>query len=342
MNNRIETLAKRPKLKEQTIAMVERSLGYSKGNSFATDFAPLVDANNLHNCYVLYDSQSEIVLAHVGVCPKTFVGKDYSFQVAFLGGIATHPDYRGRGHFKKLFSYVLNKYQEETSLFWLWSDLQDLYHGFNFHLAFGQHQICSDKNAASSFFEQTQYHLLSDQDKKELQHLYRDYCLTKFVSPLRTESDWKCIEKIKSAQLYLYRDKNMKILAYYFQGKGQDLSQIVHELAYRAEAEEQITKELKGKTVWLPEEHQNLEPSRLNFMALVRIGGEDQFKKLISDWSRGKVNIIEVNEENVTFDFDKTYKYSHGDFLNIFFGPRPVQEFASFERPVFISGLDSI
>ncbi|MCY4524799.1 MAG: hypothetical protein OXB84_08675, partial [Halobacteriovoraceae bacterium] len=160
----------------------------------------------------------------------------------------------------------------------------------------------------------------------------------------RDESTWKLIKKIDSINLYLKKNDKKRIVSYFCVGKGQDLNNIIHELAYEPKYENVIDQLLPFK-LWLSQKKFNKgsSSSLLNYIALFKIGHHDYFKELVIYWSKGRVVIKNISEQDILFLYDNNeYKISPKDFLTDLFGYPPIKEFEKFGKPLYLSGIDSV
>lgn len=376
----VTTLDKFPHLINETIYLIEKSFHYESPHKFSIDFAPLIDKKNYSNLFIITDNKQQSVLAHTGVLLKNLINSNnhISTTVALIGGIAVSANFRGKGLLKILLHDIFEKHTTNVAFFLLWSDLIDLYKKFNFHLTIGQMEYCiiNSQNPSNLiinnkhkyFITKTLYKDISLQEKDQVKNLFQNSIEKKFTTFTRKEDDWKQIEKINSSDLYLVKynqDINTKqsIIAYYFINKGQDLKNIVHELAVTPSKEHKqnifsiIFQENYLSKIWLPEDdkgnsyylkninNQNQISINSKYMGLVRIGDLKIFSELIHKWSNKEITINSIDNQKsyINFTYNKIkHTESCENFLNCIFGPNPLLEWKKYYKPFYISGLDSI
>lgn len=334
---KIYPLDQKPSCYEATLKLIEKSFQYQGAHSFEIDFAPLVDKRNHSNCFILVD-ENENVLAHVGVKEKfiSLNGKKYS--ITLLGGIAVDESRRGEGLFQELFQDVLAEKRSDTTLFLLWSDLEKLYNKFGFHLCGTQVELT--KKRIESTFLKTKFAMLTLEEKNQIHELFQESFFKFFITPERSADDWKLIELITSAELYV-RKSGTNITDYYFMNKGQDLPDIIYEYGTKGEMADLINEISSYGKVWLGKELEENESVQYQFF--MSPGDLRLFSEFILDFTKGKFAIRNINlmKQEVFFDFnDETLSLELPEFLRGVFGPSPFEELEI--MPLFISGLDSI
>lgn len=333
----VTTLKKNPSCFEKTLKLIEDSFKYQRPNTFVEDFAPLIDESNHHNCFILID-ENENVLAHIGVKEKEIQIHNKKFNIALLGGIAVDEKYRGEGHFQNIFTDVLAEKRDECAFFILWSDIENLYKKFGFYLCGYQFEI--EQLEDSKSFLEAKYYQLSPQEKKEIQQLYVNSFSKTYLTFERSEKDWECIEKIKSADLYIKKDAG-KITQYFFINKGQDLTGVIYEYAGE-NLKEVIDGARSYGRVWAGSPI--LETEILQYQFFLCPADRRQFADFIKTYTEGKFEIRDINimKQEVFFDFnEETLSLSIEDFIRGVFGPGSFEELGEI-KPFFISGLDSI
>lgn len=330
----ITTLKSSPHLLKPTLELIERSFNYEKPHQFSTDFAPLIDKSNHHNCFIKID-ELENVIAHVGVSERKILG----LPVAMLGGIAVDEKRRGEGHFQELFADVLAEKRSDVALFLLWSDQEKLYRKFGFHLC--GTQLETQPHGKKSGFSKTKFHLLTIEQQQKIQTLYLDSFSALYTTVERTAEDWKSLSQITSADLYT-KEQNGDISGYFFMNKGQDLNEIIYEYGCHGKVEDFIAEVSPYGKVWvgipLPE---NQEAQYQFFMAP---GDTKFFAEFVRLHTRQQIQIRDINplKQEVYFDFnEELLGLETEEFLRGIFGPAPFEELGEL-KPLFISGLDSI
>jgi predicted N-acetyltransferase YhbS len=334
---KIFRLSEKPSCFAATLNLIERSFGYETSHSFAVDFAPLIDESNFHNCFILLD-ENENVIAHIGARDRIITLGNEKFTFTMLGGIAVDESHRGEGYFQKLLQDVLAEKRSDTSFFVLWSDKEKLYNKFGFHLCGSQYELENEKVENSLF--KTQYQMISSEEKKEIQKIYeKSFCKT-YLTLDRGEEDWKVIEKITSADLFIKKE-NSKIESYYFQNKGQDLPGIIYEYGSLYELKDWLKTISHYGKVWMGSPV--LETENIQYQFFMTPGDMRRFSQLVAAMTKGKILIRNINpmKQEVFFDYnEELMALDMDDFLRGIFGPGTFEEL---ELPsFFISGLESI
>jgi len=79
-------------------------------------------ANLNNNLLVVVDNK---IVSHVGVYPLEIISRNKIIFAGGIGGVATHPDYRGKGYMSKLLNFSIEKMKNEGySISVLWGDRQ--------------------------------------------------------------------------------------------------------------------------------------------------------------------------------------------------------------------------
>lgn len=334
---KISNLKESPSYFEKTLKLIEKSFQYNKDNSFQTDFAPLIDSSNHQNCFIMINEQDEVV-AHIGAKDKFITLEKRDFPITMLGGIAVDEKYRGEGHFQTLLQDVMAEKRSDTSLFLLWSDLEKLYNKFGFYLCGTQFEYTQPKQ--ESHFIKTKYHLLSEIEKDEVQRLYQESFAKTYLTLKRIPEDWKLIEKITSADLYVKKDQG-RIQHYYFMNKGQDLPEIIYEYGTKGEITTLIQEISAFGRVWMGSPL--VETETIQYQFFMCPADLSNFTQFISAVTKGAFIIRNINvmTQEVFFDYnDETLMLTTEDFLRGVFGPGTFEEL---DLPtIYLSGLDSI
>ena len=334
---KIYRLSEKPEYFEATLKLIEASFHYQAPFSFKIDFAPLIDSSNHHNTFILVNEKNEVV-AHIGAKDKFLTVNDKKSPVTMLGGIAVAKDERGKGYFQELFQDVLAEKRSDTSLFLLWSDLEKLYNKYGFHLCGSQFEYAAP-STESPFIKTTYEDLLAD-EKQQIRNLYENSFSKIYLTLERNEDDWKLIEKISSADLYLQKH-NGKIQSYYFQNKGQDLPGIIYEYGTKNELSSFLKEISSYGKVWTGSELFPTENSQFQFF--MSPGDLRHFADLVYLYTNEAFVLRNINimKQEVFFDFnDETLSLELPEFLRGVFGPGTFEELQV--KPLFISGLDSI
>lgn len=315
-----------PEFVQKTYNLIEESFEYTKENSFNIDFYPLMEKSNHHNCYIYIDDNE--VIAHIGVLERSLIVSNKTFNFTMYGGIAVRPSHRGKGLFKTLFHKVLLNFQKST-FHLLWSEKVELYKKYEFYPCVLLNEFKQHKTPFQEKVIQTKLKDLSSDDYKSVRELYDNLELRM----TRESKHWESIQEISSTELYLVKSDS-KVTNYFFKGKGQDLTNIIHEYGV-----------MNKKSLELMRNHGNVwttfndsPPSQILCAALLRVGNEVNFKDFINSYTG-----IEIQEfsKGINFKFSgNNYSFNKEEFLQGVFGPGRFEELkAPF---LYISGLDSI
>lgn len=333
---RQSTLAKSPQFLEATLKLIENSFEYDANNSFDMDFAPLVQQNNLHNCHIILNDQNEVI-AHIGCLIKELKFAKWSHPVLFIGGIAVDKKFRGQGIFKKLFSHILEHYHHRVAMFMLWSDQVAMYNRFGFYPAIDQFAYENKKSTCHEHsFKQVKISELSIEDQEDIHFLYESYPAWQCD---RAKDDWKVINNMESAELYIRRNKDGHISEYFFKGKGADLQGVIHE-ANLSGQQASLAELQEYGTLW-----SNLivsDEARPLYGSVVKIGDPAMFSDFVYDYTQRAIEILEINESTIRFRFqDRGFELNMGEALTGIFGPNRFEELNHLIG-IRISGMDSI
>lgn len=336
------TLANNPELYNAAVRLIEKSFNYPPGHSFEDDFYNLLDPVNHKHNHILMDG--DVVVAHIGVNIKEIIKEDASCLAAFIGGVAVNEDYRGQGHFKDLFNYVVEKYSEKCAFFLLWSEKASLYRKYDFY-EFGAVTQLGDKEENEEYFnslgfEKTKLKKLSEDEVKQLHKLYK-HNFNDYLAPKRTPRIWDSMTNIKTTDLYIQRE-GKKISNYFFINKGFDLPGVIHESSFFKD--EVLLEKFKEYKVWLPEKHQSyMEASSSLYTGIMKIANSALFSDFIRKIFSNDLLISEVIDSHVDFTFkDEEFSLPIDEFFSFVFGPQPAEEFLPYGNWFFIPGLDSI
>jgi predicted N-acetyltransferase YhbS len=335
----ITNLKETPKALEKTIAMIEKSFAYEAPFTFKEDFASLVEEGNHHNCFIMMD-ENENVIAHIGVKERNIRIKGALFPICMLGGIAVDEKYRGEGHFQTLLQDVLAEKRSDCALFLLWSDQAALYKKYGFYLCGDQFEI--PKSDKKSSLVPTKYHLLSENEKKQIQALYQSSFASQYTTLDRTKDDWNSLEKVTSADLYIRKEAS-EITDYLFMNKGQDLTGIIYEYGSKSDLRGWLKEASSLGKIWLGQPLMDTDNHQYQFF--LAPADMKYFRELITAMTKDLMKVRDVNvmKQEVYFDFnDETLSLEAEEFLRGIFGPGQFEEVDVAKYPLFISGLDSI
>lgn len=323
------SLKDKPSCLAQTVKLIEKSFQYKAPNSFLTDFAPLMDESNHHNCFILID-ENENVLAHVGVKERKLKINNSVFNICMLGGIAVEEEHRGQGYFQQLFQDVLAEKRSDTCFFLLWSDQEKLYKKYGFSFCGGQYELAQTTGEStltkSSFSDKKQF----------VMDLYKSSFQSTYLSLERSEADWQQLSKITSSELFV--NKN----GYLFRGKGQDLEGVIHEYGCKGDITTFLNEARKLGKVWMGTPLIDTDQAHYQFMLCP--GDLKLLCDFVSAFTNGAFKLLNINvmKQEVFFEFNQeTLMLVTEEFVTGIFGPGPFEELGDI-RPLFISGLDSI
>ncbi|MCK5071861.1 MAG: GNAT family N-acetyltransferase [Bacteriovoracaceae bacterium] len=341
------TLKKRPELRDETIELIEECFGYQQPYSYEVDFLHLMNKKNMNQCFIVYDSKEQKVVSHAGVNLRLIGNSDFQIQSALMGGMATHPDYQGQGHFKSLFENVLHHYENKVSLFILWSNLDKLYAKFGFHEAGGQLEtgkLPFNESQLNINFKKTKFSKLDYKNFKLIRDIYELDTSREYTTIMRSNIDWENIKNINSTDLYLCYNKNGNFDGYFCVGKGFDLQGIIHETGFYPEVRNQYFEKLAKYKMWLPQKN-TWKPDNgyLLYLALFRPGNTSLFKNMVAAWSKNDILINKYDGNIVSYNhLGEPLIDTMEEFLKKLFGPEPFFEGFNYGPPLFFSGLDSV
>ncbi len=330
-------LAEKPEHYNDTIQLIEKSFGYSADNSFETDFAPLIHKENPENCHILIKDGN--VIGHIGVRKVNFGDKNSTFPLFMMGGICISEVERGKGNFKPFFDHVYNLYKDRGGLFALWSDKEEFYNKLGFHQAGGQIIIETDGTPSAPTEGPYKFSELGIEDISLMMMIYEDFASDKWTVQ-RDMSDWEVLRNIESCQIHFIPSR-LEPHGYIISNKGQDLSDVSHEIVFYEGLYDQYKNHLSTRQAWVPE---GLSPGESSlYTAFFKIGDHQKFAQMVFTLSGNQIAISSIDGDTVVFGFNgDSFEASHQEFLRYIFGPAPLVEFKSLIKPLVISGLDSI
>ena len=344
----LTTLSLNPEYFEEVIRLIEEEFHYSENQSFEMDFAPLIDPLNFENCFLYIDNETNKVAAHLAVCIRTLVKGNIETKIAMIGGIVTSKNHRNKNLFKNLMEHALLTYESQVSLFILWSDIEGLYEKFSFYRSGGIIETGKRNLSASERpggYEKTKFKNLSVKDYEKIINLYHSFNEQYFFTIKRTEKDWSIIKDMTSIDLYIKRNQQSEIVKYFCINKGRDLTNIIHEVSGLNQAEYSLLlKDLEGYKIWLPETELDKTSSReIFYTAFMRLGNKSLLNEFLGKLSDSQLSVSEISTDNLSFLFkEKSINSTSKEFLQLLFGPNPLEEFASFKLSLYIAGVDSI
>ncbi|MBT3234930.1 MAG: GNAT family N-acetyltransferase [Bdellovibrionales bacterium] len=342
----ISTLDQAPELLQNTIDLIEKEFDYPKAHHFAIDFYPLLESDNHSNNYILISTQTNKVVGHIGVLHRTLQSKQSSMAISMLGGICISSALHGRGLLRLLMTHVLNTNNSKSAMFILWSDKLELYAKFGFHPA--GIQIPCGKTAFPSSgadgFLPIPLSRLTACELEQIESIYQQSISAQYSTLERTRKVWNTYQHITSANLYLKKDHSGKIVSYFFCGKGGDLSNIIHELAYLPTYHDEITTTLSPYTQWVtPTNPNNTVNKETIFLALFALGNMASFNDFFHGWSEESSTISRMPSGQLELCYQNSRLIiSTEKFVQLIWGPNTPTEFSEYFSPIFISGMDSI
>lgn len=343
----LTTLSDNPEYFDEVVALIEEEFHYSSNQSYAQDFALLMNPLNFENCYLYIDPQTNRVVSHLAVCLRVMIKDQNEIKVGLIGGIATAKEYRRKNLFRNLMNHALTEHSKDCGLFILWSEITGLYEKFSFHLSGGLietgHAVFTTNDRVPGF-QKTTFKDLSAKDFASLQGLYSQFNQRYFFTVKREEKEWSIIRDMASIDLYVKKNEDGIIEQYFCVNKGRDLSNIIHEVGCLPEQYISLMKNLQKFKTWLPESEQSLTSNKeIFFTAFIRLGNFEILKSFLKKISEDRLELIKFTGDLVQFKFNQSdYQVTQQDFLQYLFGPRPLTEFESFLLSPYIPGTDSI
>ncbi|RLA65247.1 MAG: hypothetical protein DRQ88_02895 [Epsilonproteobacteria bacterium] len=333
------TLSSFPHLFKETYTLIENSLNYPQSESFSVDFYPIMNPQNFNNNHILFNHETNEVMAHIGINFREIINGDHKLSVALIGGVAVKEAYRGQGLLNKLLNNLLKKYEQKVALFILWSDLIELYKKFGFYPA-GCFLDSKSEGLVPTKFIKTKFNALDSHDLDRVKGIYSDVLCHKYFTFKRSNDDWEKIKKINSTDLYLSRDEKGEIENYFCMNKGGDLKGVVHEIGYLKNGHQKVLNDLKSLRLWTPTLG---AVGDLKYLGLFKIGNINFLKEFLKIRSNGDLILTHYKKNKVSFNLKKIrYSVNTSDFLQYIFGPFPPDEFKDIACKLFFSGLDSI
>lgn len=320
-----------PEYVEKTLQLIENSFGYNSSQHFNIDFYPLYNPENFPNCHILVENDE--VIAHIGTRDGSFRIGNQTFPVRMYGGIAIAEAARGKGLFKNFFQKILSL-DENSCLSILWSEKLELYQKFDFYpcVQLNSYAQTTDQNQVKYKITQTKLYHLTESQKLKIYELYNN---TSEIRLERNHKSWKMLEEITSSELYLISE-NDEIINYFFKGKGQDLTNIIHEYG---KIDEYFLRIMQAYgDVWTPFLSKGQKFQAL-FGSVWRINNQKTFEQLLNHYC--EIQIKNFSDDLIDFRFQgEAYDLENSEFMLGVFGPG---RFREIQKPYFfISGLDSI
>jgi predicted N-acetyltransferase YhbS len=346
MNNEftITTLAKNPEYYDQVIKLIEVEFDYIGSEyRFEKDFAPLVNPNNFNQCFFILN-KSNIVVSHLGFVKRKLIKSNSTMPVIFIGGIATHKDFRNQGLFRNLMNLVIEENKNEAALFILWSNIKDIYEKFHFHLSgavleLGKNVLTNENNIEG--FEETSFARISTKHFEDIKKLYHEKIENQFFTVKRDSQMWETIRHMDSIRLFIKLNDDKKVTDYFCYGKGKDVPFIIHETSLLSSTK---LKSLENFKTWAPEFlGETFLNKEMQYTAYIRLGDIKLLNNFFLGLTQNELELISINENSITFNFNKNqFELFHKDFLHGIFGPAILDEFKKYKLSPYITGTDSI
>ncbi len=183
------------------------------------------------------------ILSHAAYYPFKAIIRGIHFNIAGIGSVVTHPEYRGKKLGSKLISQLLmNINKEKFDLSILWTDLFAFYENFNFkrvgrecHLYLTSEELAKLKfnsSTSSSSLEIKRYKIGSEPNRKLLKEVPSLLKLYEkgYFNIIRNQDMMRSYLKIPNSQIFLAFQKGT-LISYMIMGKGADLHSYIHEWA---------------------------------------------------------------------------------------------------------------
>ncbi len=334
----IQSLYNRQDKLNEYINVIETEFNYTNPYSYKVDFAPLFNQSNLQNCLFLEEENK--IIATAAFVIKDMIYKNALIKVCMIGAMATRNEFQGKGHFKKLFTHIIDINQDKVGLFFLWSDQHSLYEKYEFYPSGKTVELGSNEFNEPENYKKAEFRNLSSKELNEIKILYSKNIEQKYFT-IQRNSNWEDVIKVTSAHLYIKKNKQNEIIAYFLCHKGFDLSNIIHEFAGNNLSEE--LSYLKKFKLWLPENFKNYNSTlHLNLTALVRIGNIKIIETFIKQYSKRSISLNSQNEE-IVYELDEIKEScSKKDFLNNWLELSENSKLKEIQISPYISGIDSI
>jgi hypothetical protein len=343
----ISTLAEHPDYYDDVIKLIEQEFHYSDPFSFAIDFAPLVNPNNFENCFIIVHQETQKLVAHLGVLPRTMIKNEIQISVMMIGGIVTEKSHRGKNLFRRLMNHACEIFKDEVALVFLWSDLNDIYEKFSFIrsggiIETGKGVITSDK--VPSGFTKTNFKSLSESEFSDIKNIYKNFNEKHFFTVTRSSKDWSIIQEMSSIDLYIKKSQTDNAIESYFcYGKGKDLTCIIHEIGTDIENYNELINSLAPFKTWLPEtEKKYFIKKEILFSSFIKVLNRRLLNEFLYTYTTGDLEILSYDDQVELMFKSEKYCLEEKDFIEGIFGPNPLTEFASLELSPFIAGADSV
>lgn len=200
------------------------------------EYPIVLSEHSLNYSYCAYDriGGQDQLLAHANMWPRTLIdGKNGDhLTVGFIGNVATHAEFRGRGIMQKLLDYLwgTGKAAGLKALI-LWSDLNDFYNkmgyeqkGHEKRIIFGPDSFASRTPGKTTICDHHP-HQIKTPFLKTLFSMRHSSCVTLARSP----KEFKTLLSIPDTILLTARNQHQALCGYAILGKGFDMPGVIHE-----------------------------------------------------------------------------------------------------------------
>ena len=339
------TLESRPELYNEVVDLIEKSLNYSSDNNYEIDFLPLMDVANQKHIHIFHEQDT--IFGVIGCYPTHLEHESHQVPVVFIGGICIDEQFRGKGLFKIFFEHILNLYQEQCALFFLWSDLHELYSKFNFVPAVTQYESLGSWSKLRQEINNYGFQQIFPERDHDL-HLWKqipalwENTTKNWWRIGRDENKWIQILRMHSCHKFVRLNSDGQVQDYFFVNKGEDLDGVIHEIGSIYPLQH-LQAELSIGRVWTPDHFRDQEHFKEGNSSLVRMGSLKMLVDFFKHFTDGMVTDMSYEEGYFCFNFQgKLFKVSSDEFIAGILGPFPFAELPAHKNPIFIGGVDSI
>jgi N-acetylglutamate synthase-like GNAT family acetyltransferase len=168
---------------------------------------------NLHNMLII--KADEKIVSHAAIYPRFINTKDgLELKVGCIGGVATHPEYRGRGYATAVLNDCIKKMeQEDYDISILWTDSHDFYRRLGWESA--GTELCFNLNPGNVFVLPTvEEDIRLEEIASDFSEIGRVYDL----KPLRSRRDIGDYPLLFNSQRRFYCMKGATTTAYVLVG----------------------------------------------------------------------------------------------------------------------------
>jgi GNAT superfamily N-acetyltransferase len=194
---------------------------------YGSEYPLVLSSANASQSWCAYDNDD--IVAHANLWPRTLEHSSGAkqFEIGLVGNVATHPQFRNRGHMKNLMEHVVKVAQSQNlQALVLWSDLLQFYQNFCFR-SIGQefrYHIIRNERPRNTGIEQVNISQLSECVLESMLHLRPKLEWT----TLRSPQEFRTLLNIPDMHLFARRKGN-KLSSWLVIGKGADMRGVIHE-----------------------------------------------------------------------------------------------------------------